>query len=193
MTLLVGYGTLLYQVSIGHSLGIEGVREKQFLPVLVNGYKRLFNLRATHYESSDRLSRDGLERAAMNVEPCHGARFNGVAFRVDQAELAILDQRECYYERRAAPVYHFATGQPVGEGQFYSSHPEASWIDRDPARLLPRWRDVLWSRRGAYDLGTAFGRTYDATTYLANGRDLVIDRYREILDGAAAGDAGEPG
>jgi hypothetical protein len=116
------------------------------------------------------------------VEPASGESFNGLAFEATPDELDALDQRERYYRRRAAPVYHFDSGELLGEGHLYVSEPDASWIVRDVEKLMPFWRDVVWARTGAYRLGEAFGRFYDETTYLADGRTLVIERYRHVID-----------
>jgi hypothetical protein len=118
----------------------------------------------------------------MNVEPAPGESFNGIAFDVTPDELEALDRRERYYRREAAPVYHFDSREALGEGHFYVSEPDASWIVRDPAKLLPLWRDIVWARTGAYRLGEAFGRCYDETTYLADGRTRMIDRYRDVIE-----------
>jgi cation transport regulator ChaC len=179
---LVGYGTLLHRGSLGHSIGRETAEGKRALPVVVRGYRRLFNLRPDHYATSFKLSREPIENAAMNVEPAFGKSFNGVAFEVTPEELHALDRRERYYQRRAAPVYHFHSGEHLGDGHFYVSEPDASWIVRDVEKLMPLWRDVVWARTGAYRLGEAFGRCYDQTTYLADGRTLVIDRYRDVIE-----------
>ena len=179
---LVGYGTLLHRGSLGHSIGRESAEEKRALPVLIRGYRRLFNLRPTHYATSFKLTREPIENGAMNVEPAPGESFNGIAFDATPDELEALDRRERYYRREAAPVFHFDSGEPLGEGHFYVSEPDASWIVRDPAKLMPLWRDIVWARTGAYRLGEAFGRCYDETTYLADGRTRVIDRYRDVIE-----------
>jgi hypothetical protein len=179
---LVGYGTLLHRGSLGHSIGRESAHGKSALPVRLHDYRRLFNLRPTHYETSFKLSRNPIENGAMNVEPAPGSSFNGIAFDVTPEELEALDRRERYYRRETAPVYHFHSGMPLGEGHFYVSEPDASWIVRENEKLMPLWRDIVWARTGAYRLGEAFGRCYDETTYLADGRTLVIDRYRDVIE-----------
>lgn len=184
--LLVGYGTLLYRASLGDSIGVRAAEAKEMRPVTVLGYRRLFNLRPDHYEPSAQLRPDGSECAAMNVEPESGAWFNGIAFPVNEDELAVLDERERYYRRLEAPLLDFSTREPLGDGFVYSAEPTAPWIERDPEILLPLWRDVVWGRGGAFGIGAPFGRAFDETTYLADGRTLVTERYREVLE--AAGD-----
>jgi hypothetical protein len=101
---------------------------------------------------------------------------------VTEEELVALDRREPYYERQSAPIYDFESGEALGEGFFYAAALDAPWVERDPAKLLPFWRDVVWARSGAYRISEAFGRMYDATTYLADGRSLMVERYRGVLE-----------
>ncbi len=184
-TFLVGYGTLLHRGSLGHSIGSDAARSKAVVPVLVRDYRRLFNLRPTHYDTSFKLSAEPIENAAMNVEPAPGCDFNGLGFVVSLEELEALDARERYYERRVVPLYHFDTGELVGDGHLYTARLDAEWIERDPAKLMPLWRDIVWARHGAYAISTAFGTHYDETTYLADGTTLMVDRYRSALENIA--------
>lgn len=72
-TLLVGYGTLLYRGSLGQSIGATVAESKPSVPVIVRNYKRLFNVRPEHYQSSHKLNDAGIELGAMNVEPSTGS------------------------------------------------------------------------------------------------------------------------
>lgn len=180
-TSLIGYGTLLSRASAGRTLGRPGGLAREMLPVTVRGYRRLFNLRPDHYVASRVWGRPGIENGAMNVEPAAGEEFNGLAFRVSRQELELLDQRESAYDRIEVEACGFDSGEPIGRGQVYCSRPDARWIERDPARLLPLWRDLVWARQAAYGTGRRFGRAFDRTTYLADGTTLVADRYRDRL------------
>lgn len=180
--LLVGYGTLLQRGSLGHSIGAAAAESKEIVPVRVRGYRRLFNLRPTHYEPSAKLNGSGIEAAAMNLERDADAQFNGLAFTVAEDEFARLDDRERYYERHEVALLHFDTGEELGTGFAYASDPKARWIERDVEQLMPLWRDIVWARDGAYRISTAFGEAFDATTFLADGRTRVVDVYREVLD-----------
>lgn len=178
---VIGYGTLLSRSSLARTIGDPGRGPHEMIPVLVRGFRRLFNMRPDHYEASDLWGRPGVENGAMNVEPAAGELFNGLAFRVTPAQLEKLDQRESSYERLEVETCAFDTGEPIGLGHLYSSIPNAPWIERDPHRLLPLWRDLVWARTGAYRTGRRFGETFDRTTYLADGVTLVADRYRDHL------------
>ncbi len=180
-TCLIGYGTLLHRGSLGDSIGSSRAHAKDVVPVVVEGYKRLFNLRPTHYESSAKLDLGPIENAAMNVEEAPGFRFNGLAFPVSREELEILDRRERYYQRKSASILAFPSAEPIGQGHLYSSLPDANWIERDIDALMPLWRDIELARGGAYAISCDFGRLYDDTTYLADGVTLVADYYRDLL------------
>ncbi len=193
---LVGYGTLLDAASTGMTIGASA-EHKVYRPVVVRGYRRLFNLRPDHYTPSHKTGSAAEEAAAMNVEPAPGLAFNGVAFDVSGEEMRQLDERERYYERVSVEILDFASGSSLGRAQVFSAELEARWICRDPEVLLPLWRDIDLARAGAYRLGDAFGEMFDQTTYLADGETLMITRYREYIDEgepeiALARNSGEP-
>lgn len=148
---------------------------------MVSGYRRLFNLRPDHYPSSAKLSDAGIENAALNVEPAPGEEFNALAFPVTDEELASLDIRERYYERKPVRIRNFDTGEELGVAYTYVGAPDSKWIERDVAALMPLWRDVVWARTGAFTIGDEFGAAFDRTTYLADGETRVIDVYRDAL------------
>ena len=179
---LIGYGTLLHRRSLGHSIGQDSARLKEIVPVTVPDHRRLFNLRPKHYVTSHKLHEEPIENGAMNVEVASGVELNALAFTVSSEELDKLDRREHYYFRKRVPILHFDTGESLGEGHIYITEPDAAWIERDPRRLMPLWRDVVWARDGAGRIGDEFGRRFDETTYLADGRTLVVDAYRKVLD-----------
>jgi len=179
--LLVGFGTLLYRASVGDTIGRDQAEEKSMRPVVVKDHKRLFNLRPTHYESSAKLTTSGIENGAMNVEPASGHFFNALAFPVTDEELDRLDERERYYQRHTVELFDFETDELIGEGMVYMSDPNESWIERDACRLLPLWRDIVWARTGSYAVSEQFGETFDQTTFLADGKTLVVDRYADWL------------
>ncbi len=160
--------------------------------MLVPGFRRLFNLRPDHYDTSDLWGRPGVEQGAMNVEPAAGAVLNALAFTVAPEELERLDRREYVYDRLEVEASDFETGAPLGPCHIYSSKLDARWIERDPSQQLPQWRDVVWARAGAYQIGRPFGETFDRTTYLADGETstgLSIGRRRTSArsSGSSAG------
>lgn len=176
---LIGYGTLLFRASLGSSIGQSSATNKEFIPVIIDGYIRTFNLRPDHYIPSYKLQNGSDEGAAMNVEPSASHSFSGIAFRTSEEELDALNKREAYYQPHVVPMKAFETGEPLGEGSVYVGL--EAWITRDPSKLMPLWRDVVWGRTGAYQMGQRFGEYFDKSTYLADGKTLVVDVYRELL------------
>ncbi len=177
---IVGFGTLLLQESLGDT--VAGDRPKKLTPIIVKNYRRLFNLLPDHYEASNFLRTDGTEIGAANIEPAEGAHFNGVCFSVVKNELENLDKRERYYKRSIVPYSDFVTGEELGMCHVYESPLDARWLVRNTDDLLPLWRDIVYARVGAYRISNAFGKMYDATTYLADGKTRMINYYKEYIN-----------
>jgi hypothetical protein len=178
--LLVGYGTLMNTASMGVTVG-PSAEGKPLTPVIVPDYMRLFNLRPDQYQPSHRLVEGPMEAAAANVRPSAGHSFNGLAFPVLEGELSRLDDRERFYERVRVRILSFPEGKPLGFAFVYSAADASPWVPGKESGLLPRWRDIELAREGAYSVNSAFGRMYDQTTYLADGRTLVVSRYHDLL------------
>ena len=181
--LIGGYGTLLYQGSLNKSLKREKKTKKkiiQYFPYTVKDYQRLFNLRAPHYNSSTKISRDLIENAAANVKKNKKFSFNGLCFYVTEKELMELDKREKYYDRVKTMFYDFETGEELEEGFIYvSNEKNKHLIDTSVETLLPCWPDISMARSGAYIISDEFGKAYDNTTFLADGKTLAIDFYKK--------------
>ncbi|MDB4286133.1 gamma-glutamylcyclotransferase [bacterium] len=180
--LLAGIGTLLLQESLGDTVSQENVGTKRFTPMVIEGYKRLFNVSCEHYTVENRMGKGFIERGAANIEPAEGAKVNGIAFWVNHSELANLDKRERYYKRIEVPCTDFETGESLGNCHIYMSPLEAEWINRDLNGLLPLWRDIVYARVGAYRIGEAFGKMFDETTYMGDGETLMVDYYKDHLE-----------
>jgi hypothetical protein len=179
--ILTGYGTLLLQESLGNTIGKDGAESKKYRPIIIKNYKRLFNLLPEHYVADNRLFQDNREKGAANIEVSEGAMFNGLCFEADAADLENLDKRERYYKRSIVPYFDFYTGEELGLCHVYESPLDAIWLQRDYSKLLPLWRDIVYARVGAYRIGEAFGKMYDATTFLADGKTLLVDYYKDWL------------
>ena len=177
---IVGYGTLLYTESVGDTLGSTAGR-KLYLPVMIHGFKRLFNLLPSHYNPSFKISKMPVEKAAANIIVSAGSSFNGLAFEVNEAELAEIDRRESHYLRLETVMYDFVLAKPMGKAFVYAATEKKATLT-DDASFLPDWEDISWARTGAYRHGKKFGNMYDRTTYLADSKTLVVERYNDYLD-----------
>ncbi|WP_340200660.1 gamma-glutamylcyclotransferase family protein [Ascidiimonas sp. W6] len=176
---LAGFGTLLLQESLGDTVGKN--EKKKFTPIIIKNYRRLFNLLPDHYEADNVLRTNGTEKGAANIEPAEGFSFNGLSFEADASDLASLDKRERYYKRSIVPYYDFETDEDLGMCHVYESPLNARWLVRNNTDLLPLWRDIVYARVGAYRISEAFGKMYDATTYMADGITLMIDYYKDHM------------
>ncbi|MHC5036408.1 MAG: gamma-glutamylcyclotransferase family protein [Planctomycetota bacterium] len=179
--LIVGYGTLLLRESMSRTVGDAAGEGKELIPVIVKDFRRLYNYAPPHYTPAFRISEEPFERAAANIEPAQGGLFNGLAFAASEAEVEALDRRESEYDRVSVSLVHFETKEDIGKGEVYLCPPNLPSIIRDVRALLPHWRDIVYARVGAYRIGEAFGRTFDETTFMADGQTLVADAYKDVL------------
>jgi len=177
---IVGYGTLLYTESVGNTIGTSA-SGKTYAPVIVSGFKRLFNLLPSHYKPSFKISDLPVEKAAANIIPVVTNHFNGLAFEVSESELEEIDKRERHYDRIEVEIYAFGSEKFKGNAFVYAAKKSQLALTND-ATYLPDWIDIQWARTGAYRYGEAFGKMYDQTTYLADGKTLVMERYKKYLD-----------
>lgn len=177
---IVGYGTLLYTESVGDTIG-SAARKKVYLPVIIHGFKRLFNLLPSHYRPSYRISDTPVEKAAANIVTSPHAHLNGLAFELEEAELEAMDRRERHYDRLETTIYDFFSRKPLGKAFVYAANEHKATLTDDPT-FLPDWEDISWARTGAYRYGEQFGIMYDQTTFLADGKTLVSQRYSDWLD-----------
>lgn len=177
---VVGYGTLLYEESVGDTIG-EKAKHKAYIPVLVKGFKRLFNLLPEHYKPSFKISEKPVEKAAANVIRSAGHYFNGLAFEVSDDELKNLNKRESHYDLILTDIFDFFSHVPLGKGIVYSASEELDVVTRN-TEYLPDWEDISWARTGAYRYGESFGKVYDETTFLVDGKTRVVDYYKNHLE-----------
>ncbi len=164
--LVVGYGTLLARESLALSLGAGAVASKRFVPVWIEGYRRLFDIRPPYYRGAAASPFE----AALNLRSAPGERCNGAVFLCTLDELERLDRRELGYERIVVPLRTFESGQPFGRAFAYVAAADSPWIERDPHALAPLPRDLEWARAGALALGEEFAAQFELTTFLADGR-----------------------
>jgi hypothetical protein len=178
MDYVIGYGTLLSRWSARVTLGREPAAPRRLAPVVVHGYRRLFNARPAKYESSRRLNGPPIERGAMNVEPAEGGRFNGLAISVTRDELVALDVREESYARVRVDASPFGRAGQTFRAFTYMVPLHSHRLCRSIDELLPRWLDICLARAGCLELGREFLDMYDETTYLADGETLMVEHYR---------------
>jgi hypothetical protein len=123
---IIGYGTLLYTESVGDTIG-SGAEKKGCQPVIIHGFKRLFNLLPSHYKPSYKISKMPVEKAAAIIIVAEDASFNGIAFEVNPDELKAIDRRESHYHSIETPMYDRTTF--LADGNMMVTERYSDWLD----------------------------------------------------------------
>lgn len=154
---VVGYGSLMSHDSLRETIG-----DKRFIPVLVKGYKRIFDINRIKGENSD----------ILNLEKSPKSKFNAIMFSVSDKELEKLRKREEGYELEQIPVYHFKSKDKLGNCFVFVDR-----IDLDKT-MLPSKSYFLLCREAAYHINKKFGQVWDETTFVSTG-EKVSDWLKE--------------
>ncbi len=147
---LVGYGSLISHKSLRRT-----IPDRHFTPVLVKGYKRVFNLSLKGGDDPD----------VLNVVRSKGHSFNGVLFQVDDTELRTIKERESDYNLEESFAYDFAIGKKLCKCLLVTDLLVA--IDRRGKK--PNKDYFLLCREAAYHISKKFGQFWDETTYTSKG------------------------
>jgi|SRR3989344_584788 len=148
---IVGYGSLISHKSLKQTL-----KDKRFVPVIVKGYERIFNL------SSD----NGKDVLNLKISP--KAKFNCVLFKVDEKELKEIKLREDEYNLEKTKVYDFKTGKFLGEALIVIDY----IVDIDKKGHFPDKGYFILCREAAYHINKEFGQMWDETTFTADGKKV---------------------
>ena len=146
---VVGYGSLLSHKSLK-----ETIKDKKFIPVIVKGYKRIFDL--------DENSGDEL-----NVEKSKNHKFNGVLFKVNEKELEKIKGREDGYNIDEVDAYEFTTKKKIGKCFLF-----IDYYDVDYEKKTPDKSYFILCREAAYAISDDFGKFWDLTTYTSDGESV---------------------
>jgi cation transport regulator ChaC len=157
----IGYGSL-----ISHKSLRETVKDRKFKPVIVKGFKRIFNLRLNEREGD-----------VLNVVKDRRCFFNGVMFRVNDSELVKLKEREDDYNLEEAEAYDFSTKKKLGKGFVVVDY----MVGIDKKKRKPSKSYFELCREAAYHISKEFGKMWDETTYTSNGKSVREGIGKEIV------------
>lgn len=146
----VAYGSLM-----DHQALTESIVDRHFTPVIVKGFRRVFDVKDVKSKDPD----------VLNVEKARGHEFNGVLFRVSHPELRKLMKRETEYKLTRVQAREFLTGKLICRGFMVTDR----GVGIDTGDRKPNRPYFIECRRAAYRVSAEFGRFYDATTYLSDG------------------------
>jgi len=157
---VIGYGSLM-----------DNFTESIYILVKVEGWKRIFNKVASR-EFWREQALDG-EEAVLNVISSPGSYFNGIAYNLDDEQLSSLQEREQDYRLEGVEAIDLKTENGLSALLFVSYERDAAGqqIIRNDVNPIKAYLDVC--RRGAYSFGENFGRMFDKTTFLADGKTTI--------------------
>jgi cation transport regulator ChaC len=150
---IVGYGSLISHKSLNQT-----IPPKHFTPVIVKGYKRIFNL------LDDRVPYHDI----LNLTKSKSSQFNGVMFQVDLKELRRIKKREYEYNLEQTWAYDFLTGKKLCKCLIVIDQVLAI----DNKGRTPNRSYLRLCREAAYHISKEFGEYWDSTTFTASGKKI---------------------
>ena len=142
---------------MSHASLRETIHNKHFIPAMIKGYKRIFNLIEEKNADILNLVKDKKERC------------NVVVFSIDEHELVELKKREDLYNLEEVKAFHFLTGQEIGKCLVVIDY----FLDLDRKGFSPDKKYFQLCREAAYHVSKEFGKVWDETTYVSTGEKVV--------------------
>lgn len=149
----IGYGSLLDHTSLKSS-----IKNKKFTPIIIKGYKRIFNFQTRKNKNSD----------VLNIIKSKKNFFNAVVFKVNEKELKELAKREAEYNLEEIEYYDISGKEKIGKGLISVD----KFINIDKNKKLPSKNYFILCRNAAYKIEKKFGEMWDETTFLANNKKV---------------------
>ena len=160
---VIGYGSLMNK---------DEFQSKNFKLVRVKGWGRIFN--RINLRSAWEKYGKGNKIGTLNVVKSPGLYFNALAYKVSDKDFQKLIEREVDYHTEKAEAYDFETNEKVEEVTFFVSNKktkDGKQILRENIMPNPKYLEVC--RRGAYSWGDNFGKEFDKSTFLADGKTSI--------------------
>ena len=151
---VVGYGSLMSHRSLKNT-----VPNREFVPVIVKGYKRVFNLVSDKNAGGD----------ILNLEQNMKYFFNGIMFEVNEDELRKIKEREDDYNFIETVAYDLKEKK-----KFSPCFISVDFIvGIDHKKQNPNKSYFVLCREAAYHVSKKFGKLWDETTFLAGGERVA--------------------
>ncbi len=160
---IIGYGSLMDK---------EQFKGQNYQLVTVKGWKRLYN-KLVSRKKWKKFAHENYQ-GTVNVEKDLDTEFNAVAFEVDEQGFEDLKNREEDYHAQEVTVCEFGSSKEFENAVlFVSNKTDQSGEIRSSDQLLPIPEYLEVCRKGAYSWGDKFGKVFDQTTYLADGKTSI--------------------
>src|SRR3989344_1219210 len=150
---MIGYGSL-----ISHNSLKETINNKHFKPVIIKGYKRIFDIYVKKNENSD----------ILNLEKSKNSELNGVMFKVNELELKEIKKRENLYNFETTKAYDFGNKKIIGDCFIVVDYS----IKIDKKNKLPSKNYFILCREAAYHINKKFGEYWDKTTFTSDNEKV---------------------
>jgi hypothetical protein len=182
--LIFGYGSLISPDIDRNKKCIKQENLITLRPAIAFGVKRLFNIRATVSKILTSKTLDPKERCFLNLVPTtdYHCVTNGVVVEVDQEDLTRLVAREIGYD--LVPLFVASWDDAVRQSggikieiayTFLASGELRDHVSYTSNELYPiRWYASVVDQAAKYH-GPLFWKTYQKTTWLADGTTLITD------------------
>ena len=167
MVFVVAHSLLLNKESL-----MKTIPDREFRPVLIKHFKRVFNLR-TSKPRLYKLSIKDNKQAIANLVQEKGNVCNAALFEVSDDEFRRLKLRNRAFYTKKVPVYNPQSGIKTGEGYIFIGRKTLQGEHMRADDILPIPHYLEMCRQGCYALGKQFGRQWDETTFLATGQQLT--------------------
>ncbi|MCF7835444.1 gamma-glutamylcyclotransferase [Candidatus Gracilibacteria bacterium] len=148
----IGYGSLL-----SHNSLKKTIKDRDFIPVIVKGFKRIFNV------DLDPNSNKDLD--VLNIVKDKNSFFNGILIKITDEELLKLKEREKHY------VFEKVEAKDINSNKIYKNcilsidHN----LDIDLGFKKPDQSYFDLCREAAYHINENFGNMFDETTFTSDG------------------------
>lgn len=166
MVNIISYGSLLNKESLAKT-----IPNRTITPVWIKGYKKIFNLKPSRLNIYKDVNINEQKVAVLNVTPDKG--YCSCAYiEVDDYEFEKLKIRERSYYTKKMPIYDFKTKEKIGEGVIFIGKKiwKGEIIVSDDYLPIPVYLERC--RKGAYQLSEDFGKLYDETCFIGDGRTV---------------------
>ena len=150
---MIGYGSLM-----SHNSLKETINNKHFKPVIIKGYKRIFDIYVKKSENSDILNR----------EKSKSSELNGVMFKVNDKELRQIKKRENLYNLEKTKAYDFKDKKMLGSCFIVIDYS----VKIDRKNKLPSKSYFILCREAAYHISKEFGEYWDKTTFTSDNEKV---------------------
>lgn len=173
-TIIFGFGSLINTDSLRSTV----LEASDIKPAYVKGFIRKFNLWDSIGFRTDTPGFMDIPYCALDVKKISDpkSKVNGIAFKVDNAQLDKLKNRERGYKLVKTSVYDFETDKKLGEGHLFSACKNDGKYEFG-SRVQSRYLGICLE--GAKKFGDEFYREFLNSTYI---EDEPLSEVLELID-----------